>query len=250
MIKQPDKNKTLNNLANVNDTQTDVTRAAAIFTITRNGTIQKTNKGIFLLNPDSINESKSANWVAHQTPGQSDPVLQWLSSGPRTLSFTALVTADTSDFVQTAVKPAAPQKEDPTTLNKIFGGIAASFAKVKAPPPLREIPGSDVFKADTLDISNYLDYYRSLLYPEYDTVNNPRRLVQSPPLVVLFMGNAINKLPFEAKVSDQHDMWVITNLGIKVTKFLPNLAPMEAEVSFQLTQYNVRSFDRRRFIKE
>jgi len=250
MLKQPDKNKTLNNLANVDETQTDVTRAAAIFAIDRDGTIEKTNKGVFLLNPDSLNETKSANWVAHQTPGQSDPVLQWLSSGPRTLSFTALVTADTSDFVQIGEKPAPPQKEEPNTLTKIFGGIAASFAKVKAPPPARQIKSDGFPVANTLDISNYLNYYRSLLYPEYNNINNPRRLVQSPPLVVLFMGNAINKLPFGAKVSDQHDMWVITNLGIKVTKFLPNLAPMEAQVSFQLTQYNVRSFDRRRFNKE
>jgi len=62
------------------------------------------------------------------------------------------------------------------------------------------------------------------------------------------MGKAVTKYPYGQKITSQHDLWVITNLEIQITKFLPNLAPMEAVVTFQLTQYNIRSFDRKRFL--
>ena len=242
-INQLKKTNTIDSLANAYSKNDGTLKAAALFTVDIKGNIEKQEVGIFLLNPTAITDVKPANWAQQNVPGQSDPVLQWVSGGPRTLNFQALVTADTSDYVSgQKIKPG--KSTNPLSrVDTIVGGIASQFFKVAAPQPRINTPDNT-----ELDISSYLDYYRSLLYPVYDDKNNPRRLTGSPPLVVLFMGKAVTKLPYGEKITSQHDLWVVNNLEIQVTKYLPNLAPMEAVVTFQLMQYNVKSFDRRRFL--
>ena len=238
-----------NYLADSNSTNTGELLRSALFTIDDKGTIRKNNPcGVFLLNPSTWEETKSANWVLQQTPGQSDPILQWLSSGPRQVSFDALITADTSDF-KSDVEFKKPG-EDPNPVNKALtaiGSIASNFFQVTLPPPRASLAVTDN-KGDTLDISNYLNYYRSLLYPVYDDklLPVPKRLRNSPPLCVLFSGSSFSKAPKGDRVNSNSELWVVTNLRIRITKQLPNLAPMEAVVSFQLTQYTIRSVDRRR----
>ncbi len=245
-IRQLKKTNTIGDLANAFSKNDGTLKAAALFTVDKDGNIEKQEVGIFLLNPSSWNETKTANWAQQNVPGQSDPILQWVSSGPRTVSFQALVTADTSDFV--SGQKIQPGRSSPNLLeqaSEIFGSIAAAFSKVSAPQARVETPDTT-----DLDISIYLNYYRSLLYPIYDNVDTPRRLRGSPPLVVLYNGKAFTKYPYGEKITSNHDLWVVTSLEINITKQLPNLAPMEAVVSFQLTQYNVRSFDRNRFLKK
>lgn len=249
-IKQPQRISTFDNLGNGNKSSGDGLRVSALFPIDDKGTIEFFETGIFLLNPSSWQESKSANWVEHNIPGNSDPVLQWTSSGARTVSFEALITADTSDFVS-GVRAKPGTETDPLKKATSFvAGIAAAFFKVTAPTQVVDTGAED---ATDLDISNYLNYYRSLLYPTYDKTDNPRKLRRSPPLLVLFNGNAIDKLKLGsgpgARVSSQHDLWVLSDLQINITKQLPNLSPMEAVVSFKLIQYNIRSFDRYRFTR-
>ena len=248
-IRQPKRLGTVDNLAGGRKIQGETLQVAGLFPISDRGEVQISESGIFMLNPTSWTESKSANWVEHIVPGQSDPVLQWVSSGARTVTFEALVTADTSDFVS-GQKRQPGEETDPLKKAVTFiGSIAAAFFKVPAPAPRVE---SDDDRGDNLDISNYLNYYRSLLYPVYDKVDNPNKLRNSPPLLVLYNGNAINKLPMGGpgtRVSSQHDIWVLVDLQINITKQLPNLAPMEATVSFKLMQYNIRSFDRNRFLR-
>lgn len=226
---------------------------AALFKVSPDGSIDKNEAGVFMLNPNSYEENKSANWNQQLVPGQSDPVLQWSSSGPRTLSFEALITADTAYYDSGNAFSKPGEEKDPIkrTLTEV-GKIASSFFNVIIPPPRLTID-QKLQKNDNLDISNYLNYYRSLLYPEYGKkyvpTNLSRTVTQSPPLVVMYSGNSINKLPLGSKITNVHDVWVVTDLKIRVTKQLPNLAPMEAVVQFSLLQYNIRSFDGRRFTK-
>lgn len=246
-IRPPKRIPTAANVADVSTEFTDNLKVAALFTVDSAGEVERTQTGIFLLNPSTLEENKKANWVQQTTPGNSDPVLQWLSSGPRTVSFDALVTVDTSDFVSAAKKPG--QEEDRSNLVKVFtGSIASAFAKTATPPaPRIQNPGDE---NPSLDISNYLNYYRSLLYPVYDDLDNPRVLRNSPPLLVFLSGSSVNKFASGGRITSNSDLWVLTDLRIRITKQLPNLAPMEATVSFQLMQYNIRSFDRRRFLLE
>lgn len=245
-IRQPVKSKSDGAVANPTDTN-NTFKKAALFRIHKDGTILPTKAGIFLLNPASLEDSGSSNWAAQTTPGQSSPILQWTSTGARTVTFEALVTNDTShfDFVAADTKPA--EETDPLkNVLTVVSDIASSFFKI-AVSPSRQTAETKAKKGASLDISEYLNYYRSLLYPTYDSITNPRKLRQSPPLLVLYEGSSIIKIKYEKKVSAQHDLWVLTDLKTRITKQLPNLAPMEAVVQFTLVQYNVRSFDRRRF---
>lgn len=243
--RQFNKDKSGKQLANATGAKSTLVSRSALFKVASDGTIQKSNTlGIFLLNPNSYEESKAANWVMNNIPGQSDPILQWVSSGPRKVTFDALVTKDTSDYDSMVINFQEPQ----TGTNKflsVVGQVASAFFQITVPPPRTTRTALGV--QESLDISDHLNYYRSMLYPIYDNIDNPRRLRQSPPLVVLYAGSAVTKLPYENKVGSLHDLWVVTNLRIKITKQLPNLAPMEAIVSFELTQYNIKSFHAGRF---
>lgn len=241
-LKQILKGKSSGNLAIVTEENKRELQQAAIFAVDRDGKIIKDEAGKFLLNPTSYNESLGTNWAEQQTPGNSDPVLQWTSGQGRKVTFQALVTTETSDFNSDA--NSKPGKEtDPLRQSTLFSGtIASAFFKVAKPQP--RMPSE---KYTNLDISSYLNYYRSLLYPKYNDINTPKRLEQSPPLVVLYTGSAIPKFAYGETINSQQDLWVVTNLNIKITKQTPNLAPMEAAVDFTLMQYNIRSFDRRRF---
>ncbi len=226
---------------------------AALFRVSPDGSIMKNETGVFMLNPSSYEENKNANWNQQLVPGQSDPVLQWSSSGARTLSFEALVTADTSYYDSGVVNKPGEEKDPVKKTLQAIGQIASAFFNITVPPP-RTTVEEKTSKGDALDISNYLNYYRSLLYPEYGKTYTPnnlsRTVTQSPPLVVMYSGASINKLALGSKITNVHDVWVVTDIKIRVTKQLPNLAPMEAVVQFSLLQYNIRSFDGRRFTKD
>jgi hypothetical protein len=234
------------NLGNAGNFVDGELKKAALFAVDIAGNIKKDPLGIFHLNPSAFNESKTSNWVQNQIPGQSDPVMQWVSSGARTLTFDALVTADTSDFnVKEAEK--ASETAKPKSVKEAVATFAAKLFKVQVPPS-RTIQESK--NTDVLDISNSLDYYRSLMYPTYSDPSSkgvPQRLKQSPPLLVLLAGSGIAKLRYGSRITNKHDVWVLTDLKINITKQLGNLAPMEAIVSFTLVQYNIRSFDKNRF---
>lgn len=210
---------------------------AALFTVTSAGAITNHTAAPFLLNPNGVEDTKSGNWVENNIPGQSDPVLQWVSGGARNLSFTALVTRDIADSPATDWESVAQD----TALTAV-GAIASRLAGINI-PPLADAKAAFLGTSDygnTLGISAMLDYYRSLMYP---IIDENSKLESSPPLVVLAMGTTLSDMK-DKKVSGKitktnTDLWVTKNVSIRTTKWLPNLAPMEAEVTFQFTQYKM-----------
>lgn len=247
--KQPIKSRAANTVAEVNrDITSKTLHRAALLPVNPDGTIETSlldSVGVFLINPSSYEDSKSTNWVRQTVPGQSDPVFQWVSGGERTLSFEALVTLETSNLDVENNKE--PKQDELRKIQTKISTLASKFFSVNT-SVLANLP--DV-KVSQLDISDYLDYYRSLQYPLYDDANDPKKLTASPPILVLYDGGSINMYQNgtgkDAKITPQHDTWVLTDLKIRVTKQLSNLAPMEAVVQFTLLQYNIKSFDRRRF---
>ena len=70
---------------------------AALFAVKEDGTIETSDsRAEFLLNPASLQDDVNSNWIKHSPPGSSDPVLQWLSGGSRTVTIEALITKDIS----------------------------------------------------------------------------------------------------------------------------------------------------------
>jgi hypothetical protein len=223
---------------------------AALLPVGAKNVIANIDEGYFLLNPSTWEDSKSSNWIQNIMPGQSDPVLQWQNGGARTVSFEALVTRDTSDQYQRVTNTSSSTTKK-NVLQQAVASIASSFYNVPTVAP-RTVNISPTFTS--LDISNYLDYYRSLLYPMYDNASQPARLLKSPPLVTLWVGNSISYTPqgdpakTTIKIGTSDTVWAVTNIGIRITKQLANLAPMEAVVSFQLVQYTQIPIDNSRFL--
>jgi len=189
--------------------------------------------GEFLLNPSSWEESKSSNWVQQNIPGQSDPILQWISGGARVISFQALVTLDTS---YSLTDPSQLQKMGAAAATKatnIVGSIASNFAGVNLPPVGDLIGSLGSGSGNELSIAPYLNYYRSLLYPKYED----GKLRASPPLVVLDVGKTFTPNGINDSVSKDMDIFVVADIKIMISKQLPNLSPMEATVDFKLVQY-------------
>ena len=210
---------------------------AALIRIKPDGTIDQTSKslGRLLLNPETWEESIDSNWVANQIPGQSNPIYQWVSGGPRVITFDALVTRDNSEFLKDKGQNDPLAAAIDTAINAV-GDIASSFIGINV-PPIADLFGAfgDNSEGENLGIHSYLNYYRSLLYPNYSA----GRIDTSPPLIVLYAGKTFsskNTTPAD-KIGANSDVWVVTSLKIRVTKQLPNLTPMEAVVTFRLNQY-------------
>lgn len=217
--------------------------SAALYIINNNGTLA-TNipQAQFLLNPENYNDSKAnVGWVGNVVPGQSLPVYQWTAGGPRVISFEALVTKDTSYFNRIDGKAASDLAG--SLLNKgltAVGSIASNFLGVPIPSGqlLALLNGSNKNNGRfNYDISDLLDYYRSMYAPTYDG----SKIIQSPPLLYLFNGidEATSEIP--STIDSTSEVFILTNLDIKITKQLPDLTPMEAMVSFQLEQYPLTS---------
>lgn len=224
---------------------------ARLLRVGSQGTIEYNNtKAGFLLNPSAVSESISTNWAAHSVPGQSSPVYQWISGNPRTLTFEALVTKDTSYADYDTTESTGPLGQLLNTAINAIGNQAAALSGVNL--PLGDLVGKFLSNNDAageeLSIVTYLNYYRSLLYPTYSSEFS---LEQSPPLVILDYGRAVApKLAGADKISAKHTVWVVTELKINITKSLPNLTPMEATVNFTLVEYPIESKSAKDFGKE
>ena len=57
--------------------------------------ITNTDKLAFQYFPETISDSKGVNWAPKEVPGGSLPLYQWIGSGERRISFTAVFTTDT-----------------------------------------------------------------------------------------------------------------------------------------------------------
>lgn len=225
-------------LADTNKPNTNALLSAGLFTVTSANKIELNNAyGFFLLNPATWEEHKSSNWVQHNIPGESDPILQWTSGGARTITVEALVTKDHAGFDLT--KPVSPGGALIDQAITAVGNIASAFLGINVPAIGDLLPIGDQGQGEELSIADHLNYYRSLMYP--DLKNDKTVLAGSPPLVALFAGKSFSKFMSGTEISIDTDLWVVTDLRIKITKQLPNLAPMEATVSFTLVQYTKRS---------
>lgn len=204
---------------------------AAIGKVGLNGKVSESDIREFQLNPTSIEDSKSSNWVAHNIPGQSDPIYQWVSGGQRVVSFQLLVTKDTSYYPKN-INSESPNGLLGQALN-IAGGVAAQFFNANI-PPLGDMLGmfTGAGNGNQLSITKDLEWYQKLLYPTY----SGGQLKSSPPLVVLYMGSTLEYSP---KI--EPSVYIVLDIKINITKQLPSLDPMEATVDFKLAEYPIKS---------
>jgi len=226
-------------------------KKAAIVKVSSSGEILKDEAdSIFLLNPSSYEENKTSNWIPNNVPGQSHPVYQWVSGGPRIVTFECLVTKESSHFLRPKDSNLWGSFVDSAT--KVVGDIASSFAGIDLPPITDLFPIDAPGAGNDLSIAATLDYYRSLMYPTYTA---DYKLSNSPPLIVLITGDTFSRFLAGEKYSAPGSsgsylpVWVVTNLNIRIIKQLPNLHPMEAFVTFTLHEYPTKSVNISNFVK-
>lgn len=219
-------------------------KSAAVLKVKETGEVDDTSiaLGTFLLNPASIEDSKSSNWNEQSIPGQSHPIYQWVSGGARTISFEALVTKDT--FHAGQKKTSSLESQLSSAALNVAGDIASAFAGVSL-PPVTDLFGTEPTRGTIISIESQLNYYRTLLAPKYEEGFSGLRT--SPPLVVLLFGKSLSPTnTADGPISPANNpdtaytpVWMVTNLNIRITKQLPNLDPMEAFVGFTLKEYAI-----------
>lgn len=201
-----------------------------------------------LLNPESVTETKAANWVQHNIPGQSDPLLQWISGSARTVTFTAKVTLDLvenftvdetgdSDVWSLEIQPELSSIESITDgyNSAILSGLYNVSARIESPFIASAL---DTIQNNPLDkhtrwkqsIQPQLDFYRGLLVPR---TGSRRNQVRTPPLVRLYMGHILGAASYSANQD-----FILASYSFNITQTTPELLPTSADVTFTFIEYN------------
>jgi hypothetical protein len=194
-----------------------------------------------LLNPSSITEGKSANWMKHYVPGQSDPIMQWINGTERTVSFTAYVTKDI------ATNPTLTENANATEWSLVIRpeleqqAQSASAFNTSAPllqglsnnasqaAPVGTFADGASQKYWSRSILPQLDFYRSLVLPRK---NESSRFVKTPPLVELQMGTLLGNTD-----TVRTQKYILMNYSINITEYSPQLEPTKATVGFTFVEY-------------
>ena len=191
-----------------------------------------------LLNTNSVSEGKSANWVKHMVPGQSDPIMQWVNGTEKTISFTAMVTKDIasnftvdqykdSDSWTLVIEPELEQKfQNTTTVQATV--LTDTFSQAQFTDFARSV---DTERYWTRSIQPQLDFYRRLLMPRQGaTATSP---VKTPPLVYLRMGTILG-----ARAEVENQKYLLLSYNMNITEYSPELEPTKASVTFTFVEYH------------
>jgi hypothetical protein len=189
-----------------------------------------------LLNPNSISEQKSSNWVKHYIPGRESPALQWINGTERIVSFQVRIN---KDLAQNATVTAETAKQKGFSLDTNVKFNLNSAVTTKTASLLKKLVGNkfEPFNPSVrpsvsyydLDIASYLEYYRNLLRPRKSKRKNQ---VQSPPLVRLDMGDLLGPRELE-----RDRRYILVSYNTVITKLSPDLKPIDATVSLTFIEY-------------
>lgn len=197
-----------------------------------------------LLNPESVTETKAANWVQQNIPGQSDPLLQWISGSARTVTFTAKVTLDlvenytlqqrgsTSEIWSLEIDPELSRIQEITEgynaaiLSQLYN--VSNRASQDALPTERD--STTRWKQS---IQPQLDFYRGLLVPR---TGSRRNQLRTPPLVRLYMGDVLGAASYSANQD-----FILASYSFNILQTTPELLPTVADVTFTFIEYNDQS---------
>ena len=200
-----------------------------------------------LLNPESLTETKAANWIQQNIPGQSDPLLQWISGTARTVTFTAKVTLDIvenftvnsgndAEIWSLEIEPELSRVAEIT--DNYNAAVLSQLYNVSARTATADLDQL----ADQQDLTDrsstrwkqsiqpQLDFYRGLLIPREGSRKNQNR---TPPLVRLYMGDVLGAASYSANQD-----FILASYSFNITQTTPELLPSGADVTFTFIEYN------------
>lgn len=224
--------------------------SVTIFPISSTGEINSNSSIILPINPESYQDNKTnTGWIANIIPGQSLPVYQWVASGPRIISFEALVTKDTS-YLNSSSGSLGQQalKKLTNAATNALGSIASNFfgASIPIGSLLGSLSDTPTGLKSLISIEDILTSLRSLYYPTY---SNDGTISSSPPLIYLGIGiGGDTNLTAPDSIGKYTEVYILTSLSINITKQLNDsdagtLRPMEALVTMQFEQYPITAPD-------
>lgn len=199
-----------------------------------------------LLNPTTISEQKSSNWMKHYIPGQDNPLLQWINGTERIVSFQVRLTKDLAENATITATSANSRiglfdsnlkfSLNNSVSTKTANILGSLVGKKLGPLPTPNQPIPNVTYYD-LDITPYLEYYRNLLRPRK---SNRKNQVKTPPLVSLRMGDLLGPEELEVK-----KRYILVSYNTVITKLSPDLKPTDATVNLTFIEYTseTRFFD-------
>lgn len=226
-----------------------------------------------LLNPNSISESKSSNWVKHYVPGYDSPMLQWINGTERVISFTALVTKDLAT-TQTITRDTDVSQVLSFSLNSgsntvdAYNAYPESEAKIlkkmldaASNTRLKNTLNTNLFTAtpgspeQTAAAFKHAELYDKIppdtnmvkqLFP-ISIANNLdfyRSLLL--PRISKAKSSVVNAPPLVilemgtllgAESVSSKMRFILLSYSINITKMTPQLVPIEAQVSFTFIEY-------------
>jgi hypothetical protein len=159
----------------------------------------RTDPRAFQYWPESISESQNVEYAQSSVPGGTLPLYQWVSLGPRAVSFTVYFSRDEDGGINTA------------------GGGALS--------PVAAASGGGKVGQDkhNVDINGAIAWLRSLYYPAYAD-----NRVYPPQILVLYMPNVF--LGGTASTKQQEGSigfidCILTNITVDYKAFFPSGRP-------------------------
>lgn len=169
--------------------------------------------------PETISDSRQSNWTPKDIPGLSHPLYQWVSGGPREISFTAIFSRDTDVNINVSSASVTDRFVGATDLysdsNTVQSGQIDNFRNV-------DIPGA-------------VAWLRQFTYPIY--INNgtpvdralpPKRLVLVMPGVRLNHSNpgfGASEVPC-----------IMTQCDVTYEAFFPSGTPRLAKVALTFAE--------------
>jgi len=189
--------------------------AAYIVPLKANGEPETGDALRFQYFPESVSDTKAVNWAPREIPGASLPIYNWISSGERTISFTAVFTTDVDLVV--------------AEKNKGFGtsDIATRLKNIKA-------------EDRNVDIRAAVLWLRAFMLPTYDTEGplGVPAATAPPRLLLVFpksgMGTAGGAY-ITGNVPDELQC-VMTQCDVNYEAWFPSGLPRVATVSLAFAQ--------------
>jgi hypothetical protein len=178
------------------------------------GDLDNDNALRFQYFPDTVQDTKAVNWSPREVPGGSLPIYQWISSGERLLSFTAVFTCD-MDLLSV-------QAED------------------NLPDRLKNAGHLD----RNVDIRAAVAWLRYYMFPEYGikgaigvpTAIAPRRLMLVFPHSGMSVAGGIPNDYFKEGLLGGEVMCIMTQCDVTYEAFFPSGLPRIATVSLAFAQ--------------
>jgi hypothetical protein len=168
--------------------------------------------------PETITDSKQVNYSPKEIPGASLPLYQWVNSGERTISFTAVFTSDTDHYL---AREAEGADED------VSAALLFRARKHNEMTKASGVGGRNVF------IPGALAWLRRFLYPRYGSVTEAGTALTMPPRKVLLSlpGTFISMNGGAGGFSSVGGIYAImTQCEISYTALFPSGNPRIAEV--------------------